>query len=1017
MEASYEHVIAHAATIDELLSDAHRSLPGQKGDADRAARRLAAWCRASAGGDWALFARRLRRDGMAIDDVLARFATVRRDPRVPDAGWMRDAAWVGAAVHRSADAPRADPPVAFEQLLLPVVTEAERRLWDGLDADDVADSARSDMRRALLTNLSDLAAPAIYERFTEQGASYDDFVADMKAAGFRELFEDKPVLLRLMATVARQWIDASREVLDRLTADLPSIRDTLLASQSPGRLSTVRTGLSDPHNGGRTVHVLGFQDGSQVVYKPKDLTVDGAWAALVDGLNRAAPVDLRAMRVLVRDGYGWTEFIDHTPCDGPHDFPSFFRRAGALLALFHVVVGVDMHQENIVAAGAYPVPIDLEMILQPADTRIEQGDDVGEAFRAAMRTVIDSVITIGLLPAYGKHSTSKVFAIGGVNSNSTPRMRMGWADVNTDAMRPVRVTDATSTVTNLPYVGGRRAGLGEHLDDLMAGFADYARFLRTQEPRILVDAFAGSSIRTVIRPTRYYTMLLARLRDHRTMDDGAVWSAQADFTARLADWEADDDPLWPLQHRERTAVVDLNVPHFTTAATPGLLRAQNRLRGLDDAEIDWQLEVIRQNTDLLRRRPTAARTLPPPTCERAAEVFTAEADAIARALSERAVRRGRGAAWVGLDWLGDSEVSQLVVLGPDLYNGACGIALFLAAHAAVAGEPTSGELALAAIAGLRASIAGRTAARMARSVGVGGALGLGSIVYTLAVVSVLLDDPSVLADAHAAATLFSDDLIAADRSLDVLGGSAGAILGLLRLYRQTGSDDVLRVAERCGRHLLGRERVGPIGQRSWLSPAFGRPLNGMSHGAAGFAYSLTALACATGSDEFAQPVAECIAFEDSTFGVDHGGWADLRDTADACPPCKWCYGAPGIGLARIAMIKLAGAHMDSSRSDIERALAAVRDGWPAPTDTLCCGTLGSVEFLWEAGTVLRRDDLCERATRDLLAVVQAARRDGDYRWSSGTGRFNLGLFRGVAGVGYTLLRQVDRSLPDVLVWE
>ena len=43
----------------------------------------------------------------------------------------------------------------------------------------------------------------------------------------------------------------------------------------------------------------------------------------------------------------------------------------------------------------------------------------------------------------------------------------------------------------------------------------------------------------------------------------------------------------------------------------------------------------------------------------------------------------------------------------------------------------------------------------------------------------------LLADAHAAAELFTDDLIAADKQLDVIGGSAGAILGLLRLYRDT----------------------------------------------------------------------------------------------------------------------------------------------------------------------------------------------------------------------------------------
>jgi lantibiotic modifying enzyme len=42
---------------------------------------------------------------------------------------------------------------------------------------------------------------------------------------------------------------------------------------------------------------------------------------------------------------------------------------------------------------------------------------------------------------------------------------------------------------------------------------------------------------------------------------------------------------------------------------------------------------------------------------------------------------------------------------------------------------------------------------------------------------------------------------------------------------------------------------------------------------------------------------------------------------------------------------------------------------------------------------------------------------GDYRWNARKRQFNLGLFRGLAGVGYTLLRQVDGFLPNILIWE
>ena len=1057
MAALDERLLARAATIDELLSDAFDQLPGQKSDSELAARRLAAWCRSCASGDWSLFARRLERDGLSIEDVLAKFATVRRNASLPTPTWLDDAVWIGEALQSCVDTAAEHPapetePCAFEDLLEPVVREAETRLWSAVDSRvgaAVSDSARACLRRSLLAELSSLSASAIYERFAKarkdvgppgpSTARYDRFVADMKANGWRRLFEDKPVLLRLMASLTRQWIDTSGELIMRLDADLPAFRRDLLEAATSSPVTSIDGDLSDRHNFGRTVAIIGLQDGSRIVYKPKDLRVDAAWHALIERLNRRAPLELRAVRVLPRQGYGWTEFIDHTSCIDQQGFRRFFRRAGAWLALFHCFVSVDMHQENIIASGEHPVPIDLEMILQAAEAWGDT-DTAGDrhAFEAAMEKVIDSVMTVGLLPAYSRHS-NRIFSIGGVTSNSAPRITLTWNDINSDAMRPAKVAQTDATISNLPHIDGCHARLGDYLDDFMSGFCDYAKFLAQQRPDDLLDGFGGLTIRKVVRPTRFYAMQLQRLRDHRAMDDGVRWSAQADFAARLADWEHDFDPAWPLQRAERAAVVDLNVPHFVmvsdgheirdaagtsipTGATPGLDRVRARVRSLDDEEIAWQTELIRQSTCTLGRAGPASKPgtkptlLVPASGSSGRDVFAAEADAAARTLSEHAVRKGPGAAWIGLDWLGDSELSQLVVLGPDLYNGACGIALFLAAHAAVANSTSSKTLAAAAIARLRELLRGRNPRRIARLVGLGGGLGLGSIVYSLAVISTLLDDDDVLLDAHAAAELITQDVISADRQLDVLGGSAGAILGLLRLYRQTGSSDVLERATNCGRHLLAEHRVGPTGRRSWTPPGSDGPLNGMSHGAAGFAYALAALASATGCEEFVSAATECVAFENATFDAQRNNWPDLRGTG-AIWRSKWCYGAPGIGLARAAMTKHPALSGELVRTDVRNALAGVEYVWPGPTDTLCCGTLGSIEFLWEAGGVLGRNDLREQASQRLLSVVETARSSGDYRWTSGTSRFNLGLFRGIAGVGYTVLRRVEPSLPNVLIWE
>ena len=1073
MDAFYEGLRLSAATIDELLSASFESARGPHHSTDLTVRRLTAWCRASAAGDETLFERRLERDGLSLPEVRERLSAVRPGPSAAVPAWIADAAWIEAALQNGATAGRsravgANEPCAFEELLAPLVARAEKRLWGGLDekaAANLTDAARAALSRDLLHRLSALAAPALYDRFTkarQSGTGYRQFVATMQAGGFRALFEAKPVLLRLLATLVRQWLETTGELVRRLAEDLPEIRRELRPAAGGGRVAAIEGDLSDPHNFGRSVHFVRFEDGTSIVYKPKDLRLDVAWHALIERLNRAGPpVTLKAVHTIARDGYGWTEFIEHSGCAGRDDYARFFRRAGAWLALLHVFVATDMHQENMIACADHPVPIDLETILQPSAEEHKINEPEGEAFNAAIDIIANSVMTVGLLPAYGRAVDNSVFAMGGMTADWGARSVIKWNGVNSDAMRPARAEEAGTTNTNLPHIGGRYAKFADHIEDFIAGFADYAAFLRRQTQNggieFLFAGFASVPVRKVVRPTRFYYMLLQRLKDQRSMDDGATWSAQADFVARLAEWDKQSDPLWPLHRAERTALVALNVPHFLvasdgdemtditgvsvrTAATPGLERAQARLQSLDDREIAWQVDIIRENTNSILPAQKEA-PLAQPAEERggidagaAPSAFRAEADRIAAELARYAIRRGPGAAWIGLDWLGDSEVSQLVCLGPDLYNGATGIALFLAAHAAASGSAESGELALAGIAHLRKSLKGRNAPRLARALGIGAATGLGSIVYALTAMAKLLDRADLAADALAAAALFTDELIGADKQLDVMGGAAGAALALLRLHRDSGSADVLRRAVACGDHLLKQDRAGEEGRRIWVGQgqlgkehaanAAAHGLNGMSHGAAGFAYALFALAAAAGREDFAAAAAECLAFEDSSYDPEHHNWPDLRGSGAPTWSCQWCHGAPGIGLARLATARLGARNTDATRlaTDIRNAAVGVAQASPGAVDTLCCGTLGRIEFLCEAADALERADLRKVAGQRLLAALQRADAAGDYRWNSGNRQFNLGLFRGLAGVGYTLLRQ-SRSpgdtiaLPNVLIWE
>ena len=1071
MDAFHQSLMLRAATIDELLSDAFELVPGQKRDAELSARRLAAWCQSCASGDWSLFARRLERDGLSFHRVLSTFATVRRKASASPPPWLVDSVWIECALQSPAKVEKQcgmlneSEPSAFEHLFAPVAQKAEELLWSDIEPraiDNLNGAARNSLRHSLIAELANLCAPALYERFAEMRnvsaapspdakprqkvstSKYDHFVGEMKAGGFRSLFEKKPVLLRLIATVTRQWIDTTREFVLRLDADRAEIRQTILRSAYDSPVAKIEGELSDPHNNGHSVKILTFEDGSRVVYKPKDLRLDVAWQNLIERLNDAnSPVKLKPMRAISRHGYGWTEFIGHTSCVDKNDFKQFFRRAGAWLALFHLFVATDMHQENIIAHGSHPVPIDLETILQAATEDSKPGEPEMLADEAAIEIIANSVMAVGLLPAYGRSPENKVIAMGGMTADWNKKTKLRWSNVNSDEMRPARSQEASVPSPNLPHIEGQYAKFGDYVDDFIAGFDNYTKFLNDQGKSIarLFDDFAGLPVRKVIRATRFYYMLRERLKNHRTMQDGVFWSAQVDFIARLADWEKDSDHYWPLQRAERLALTTLNIPYFFTTSDgheicdsngisihtdmpSGIDRARSRATTFNEAEVAWQITVIQQNTSSLSRsgnRPAAKAELllrPDVEVPSTKEFFLTESGSIAEELANCAIRRGSTAAWIGLDWLGDSDVSQLVCLGPNLYNGACGIAVFLAAYAVVTGHTLSGELALAALAQIRKDLRSRNAARKVRSLGLGAATGLGSIIYALTTISKSLGDKSLLADAMGAVELITDDLIAADKQLDVMDGSAGAILCLHRLYRETNSSDVLRRAAYCGEHLLRQRRVAQEGHKSWIGQGFGsHGLNGMSHGAAGFAYALASLSAATGREEFAQAASECIEFEDSSYDEKRHNWPDLRGGGEPQWASQWCHGAPGIGLARIATSKQGVLDVRPLVRDISQALEGTEQGWPTRLDTLCCGTLGCIEFLRGASSILARTDLRELASQRLMGIVEAAKLNGDYRWNGGSRRFNLGLFRGLAGVGYTLLREVDNSLPNVLIWE
>lgn len=1064
-------IAARASTLDERRACSALRI----GCGALANERLKSWCKSAAGADMHLFEKRLFAEGLNLDAA----GSLVNDPAPFDHSmgqWEDTFRWSFEHMTMAPEGPelfiRGDWPLPFEELLVELIREARTRRNLQLDPNSnlLSAHAHAGLERHLLVTLSELLAPALYsdfclfrllsqpfglclavtDRYSDSSERYRAYLDQLRKEGLRQFFLDRPVVARLIGTVVHQWIEVTAQALTRLTNDFEEICRTFPQDNTPRLCTEVHCGVSDPHDGGRTVFFFRFDNGFRIVYKPRESGIDAAWAGFLQKLEElGAPPSARAPRVLVRDGYGWCEWIEPAPCENIRAAAAFFERSGAALCLLYALQGTDIHFENVIACGSDPVIVDLETLLHPRMSTRFSSAGASDASRIAADRLSNSVLNTLYLPNWEVAARGRVAGIGALNAverYQVPRWR--YQNVNTDSMTLAQRLEVSAVAPYVPKLDGSPLASSSYATEICAGFELMYRFLMKQRAAIAAEdgplsLFRGRRIRVLLRPTQLYYLILKRSLEFRYMSGGAEWSLHFDFLARLHGWDEINAEWIPILAVERSAMAELDIPAFHTWTDSRDLYAgskriaenffdlasfdqvEDRLLRLSEADQLTQVEFIRQALESDRRwiHEPAVRE----GCGEAdsSDFFSNEfaetwALKLADLLGAEAVFSGKDASWIGAVPVGGEEKVQLEVVGHDLYSGNGGIGLFFAALARLTGMPKYRQLALAALHSTRECVAGSyTGKRLARTIGLGGGTGIGSIIYSFSRSAVLLDDGSLIEDAMHASELISDERVAADRHFDALSGAAGAILGLLTLYRIRSEKCILDRAILCGRHLLNGRTECRGGVKLWLT--MGEvPLTGMSHGVSGIAHALSRLHAVTGMPEFREAARDAIAYERSVFSPPKENWPDFRRYSGTNHQpaflCRWCHGAPGIALVRLGLIE--SLDDDQVRAELTTAIKRTLREPSGHLDNLCCGNFGRLDVLFCAGHKQQSASLIESARCRGAAIARQAEQRGCWGWQSGNDRQNPGFFTGLAGVGYTLLRFAHPELlPCVMAWD
>lgn len=429
------------------------------------------------------------------------------------------------------------------------------------------------------------------------------------------------------------------------------------------------------------------------------------------------------------------------------------------------------------------------------------------------------------------------------------------------------------------------------------------------------------------------------------------------------------------------------------------------------------------------------------TCPRKhATLFLETAHRIGVDITRAALWQGDACTWtITLPPRADDAAGRALVrpAGPALYAGSAGIALFLAELFRLTSDPEVGRTAAGT---LRHAIAG--AERMALDAFGFHSGRVGIAFAAVRAAAVFGEEEHVDAAARVLAPLAGRE--GEDRALDVVSGAAGAVPVLLGMAATPGLEAMRDVAVRLGEHLLRTAEREPGGW-SWrgAGPVHIRNLVGLGHGASGVGHALLELFHATRDGRFLYAGEQAFAYERQFFDAAEGNWPDLRHpelaryhfgggmdalrarlaAGETLAPHRpgrkiaWCFGAAGIGLARLRALETLGraVYRDEAEAAVRTTLDWLRAGHVAEKTahvSLCHGAAGNAETLALAARVLDRPALLESARELATAAWEAYARPGGARHARPPER---GLMLGEAGIGHAFLRLHGANVPSVLL--
>lgn len=823
--------------------------------------------------------------------------------------------------------------------------------------------------------------------------------------------QEYPVYTKKKRMLIRKYIDSILEIQQLLKRDSTELHN-IFGIKNPEYPSMIKIGVGDFHRNGKSVSIIYYTEG-KLVYKPRNITLDSHFYEFLSFVGNMCGYHFYCPKIYSRDNYGWEEYIDYEQCDTINNIRDYYARLGFLMCILYTLEATDVHYENIIAKGEFPIIIDLETVCCPYNPI-----DGAEANQG----LYQSILRCGLLPTELSLFDIKcdISGLSNVDGVKSPFPYYVSSVNNSGNISVVNNYGQIRKGQNIPSLDGKLVSYHGYEEEIITGFSKAFNYIINNRDTILthIKCFVGDEIRVIFRNTVAYTYLLYNTKRINILQDenrfnniisSSILSTIKEYKVlqrivqyEIEDLKKDDIPyfssytnslmLWHNNHETK------NIPFFSQTGLDTVKQKISRMSQDDLNNQVWIIKTVLEKEKYLAKcRITSLPNLPRKADSRSGlEIIADDTYLFIRDILHISEQEAHGLMLQPVSL--DSSFYRIFETSYDLFYGISGVILFLVSYGKMFKNDEAIRIAQKAENYLRIHV--QNSKDYIKTTGL--FTGWGSLLLLNNRLNELYNDESYLYQNHQI-LIQNDfqDLIRRDNYYGLIKGNAGLVVSLCDYYRKSGDPIAKTIADCAGKSLISNliEINGGIGWKITSS----QPLSGMSHGASGFALAFLKLAQYI-DNSYSDYLPRIISYENSLYNKEKGNWEDVRDyiiktKGKSHCSAAWAHGSGGIGMMRIEMMKN-GFDSAQIRLDFNRAVnATCVDGFAENLD-LSFGSFGNIELLYEA-SMISDNPYYKKQYEDKLRMIINQYFNGNF--SLGTPFKTTSLMTGITGIGYECL--------------